>query len=278
MRLAKPYGKRRALTVKCDMRKFLAVLGCALLPVAAPPAAAEVRYSVRVTVTKTAEAATPLGAAIGQMLAQLAPQGSLETIYVVGPRGVRAELGKTMGQMPAGTVILWKPSKPGELVLLNPAARTYARTAVSDPAQAMAAAGVKMKATLAPPAKAEAIAGIPTQKAAFSVALDFAMAASMSPEARATMAAMQRDSTLTGEIWTAAGRFADIAAIARKTGVGDLVRATGLGGTVKGFVMRQHVRAGGHDVRYNVTKIAEETAPASLFEIPAGYREVRGGL
>lgn len=259
------------------MRKFLAVL-CVLLPFAAAPAAAELRYVVRVDVSKTGSAATPMAAMIGQMLSQMAPGGSLETTYIVGQRGVRAELAKAMGELPAGSVILWKPSAPQELLILNPSAKTYTRTPIADPAQAMAAAGVAMKAKVTAPAKGETISGVATQKASFSIALDFAMMGNLSAEARATMAAMQRDSTITGEVWTAAGRYDDMAAIARRTGIGDLLRATGLSDSVKGFVMRQHLRAGGHDVRYEVTKIGEETAPAALFEIPAGYKEVAGGL
>lgn len=258
------------------MRKYLAGLGSAVLLAAwATPAGAELRYTVRVDVTKTGDAATPMAAVIGQMLARMAPQGSLETTYLVGQRGVRAELARAMGDMPAGTVMLWTPASPRELLLLNPAAKTYTRTPIADPAQAMAAAGVRMKATVSPPAKAEALLGIATEKRTYTVALEFAMMANMSPEARATMAAMQRDSAVAGDIRTAAGRFDDYATIARKTGMGDLLTSTGLGGAVKGFVMRQHVRAGGHDVRYEVTKIAEEAAPAAMFAVPAGYREIR---
>jgi hypothetical protein len=255
------------------MRQYAVVFAAALFLAAdAVPARAELRYTVKIDVTKSAAAATPMAAAIGQLITQIAPEGSLETIYVVGPRGVRAELSKAMGDIPAGTIVLWKPGSPKELLLLNPATKTYTRTAVANAAETMAAAGIRLNPTVSGPADGGAIAGIPTQKWTTKVAVDFAMAASLPPDARAAMAAMQRDGAATGEVWTAAGRFLDYAVIARKTGMADLLGATGLSTTkINGFVMRQHLRAGGHEVRFEVTKISEEAVPASMFEVPAGY-------
>jgi hypothetical protein len=235
------------------------------------PAAAELKYTVRLEVNKSGSPATPMAAAIGQMLAQLAPEGAVDATYIVGQRGLRAEINKPMAAMPAGTVILWTPSAPGELVLLNPARKTYVRTSIPNASEAMATAGVSMKASVAAPVKSDAILGLPTEKSTITINLEFAMMAQAAPEARAAMAAMQRDSTLTGEVWTVPGRFDEYAAVVSRTGIADLLKSTGLSGKVKGFVMRQRVSVGGYEVRSDVTKIAEEAVPASTFEIPAGY-------
>lgn len=257
------------------MRKIGLGLACLFfLLTAARPAHAELKYTVLLETRKTGDPATPMAAAIGQMLSQVAPEGSVQTVYVVGARGLRAEINRPMAGMPAGSVILWTPAAPGELVLLNPAQRTFQRMALPNPAQVMETAGIRMKASVAAPMKNEPMLGVPTERWNVTIDLEFTMLSSVQGSQQA-MAAMQRDSRLTGEIWTAAGRFDDYGAIVNKTGIADLLKATGLSGKIKGFVMRQIVRVGGYEMRSEVTKIAEEPVPASTFEIPAGYTEIK---
>ncbi|MDQ3068455.1 MAG: DUF4412 domain-containing protein [Acidobacteriota bacterium] len=242
-----------------------------LILAAAAPATAELRFVTRMDVTRSASGASPMAAALGNTLAQLAPDGPVEITILVGANGLRAEAGKAAMGMPAGAITIITPG--GELIVMNAAAKTYWKMPTPDIAAAMAIAGVHMRSTVAPAVAAEAILGVPTERTTFEVKMELAMLAQMPPEARQQMAAMEKDMVMHGEVWTAVGRFDQYAPILKKSSL-DALAAFGLADVIRNFTMKSVMRVGGVEMRSEVVKIAEEAVPASMFTVPAGYTEV----
>lgn len=250
-------------------RRFVAIV--VTLAASAVPAAAELKFVMRMQVVKLADPATPMGGAMGEAFKRYLPEGGTETIYLIGPRGMRVESAQGGFGMPAGMVALLTASG---MVILNPAEKTYWKMDASDMTAALTAAGISMQATVSPPSKGETILGVPTEKRSFAVQMEMAMLKE-NPEMREQMAGLLKDMRIEGEIWTAAGRYQQYADVLAKGTFARAMQVYGLGDFTRQVIMRQTMRfGGGLEMRAEVVSIGEESVPASLFEIPKDYKEV----
>jgi hypothetical protein len=243
--------------------------------VLAAPLRAELKYTVHVEM-KPADAssapADPMTAQIATMIGplvvnQLLPDGPADVVYTVGDKGVRAEVSKAAVGLTAGTVMLTRPN--GDIVQLNPADQTYWKATAEDVAK------MKSRLPVTPGQSKRAgqfmtIAGAKTEQITFDMTVELQVPEQMRPMVPPGL------SSMTGEKWVTTDQFKQYAAMAAK---GDSIsRALGLDkfGT-EGIAMRQVLRSplfGAFDLEMVVTKIGEESAPAALFDIPAGYKEV----
>ena len=89
-----------------------ALLTAAIALVAVAPLSAELKYTVRMELKKSATPAStdPMMSMIGGVVTQMmVPGGSVESTFTVGDRGIRIEWNKAMPGIPAGSVMLQKP-------------------------------------------------------------------------------------------------------------------------------------------------------------------------
>ena len=254
-------------------RVFIALC---LVSLAAGRASAELKYTLRTEVQKTAAstsapAANPMIAMMGEALTkQLLPEGSATMTYIVGEKGTRVELANAAMGQAAGTVTLAQPD--GTAVVLNPKDQTYWKVGLQGAAGAMQAAGMKPEVTLTRTGEPETVAGVRCERSTFTMKMDLPI-----PEAaRATLGANFPSSLdMAGDSCSTTDQFQKYGELASKSQATSMLSALGLDKLMPGgIVLRQSIRVGAVEIRSVVTDIAEAEVPATAFEIPAGYKEV----
>lgn len=245
------------------MRRIL--VATLLVAIAAPPAAAELRYTTHIE-TRKAEAAQPVDpmmGMIGAMLASRFPSGAMK--MTVGDAGTRVEFANALGPVPAGGVMLMRT---GSTVILNPADRTYWTARV--PATLIpgsAAPAVSTKRT----GEFETVEGLRTERVAFGLSMNLPLPAGVQlPPGFPTTLSMD------GDMWVAdqfKAYASSLNAIAN-----TLFPGIGIGGLAQeGLVVRQVTRSpmfGGSELVFSVSDVMEGPVTADLFQIPEGYTEV----
>lgn len=246
------------------MRRIL-IAALIVFAIAAPPAAAELRYTTHIE-TRKAEATQPVDpmmGMIGAMLASRFPTGAMK--MTVGDAGTRVEFGNALGPVPAGGVMLMRT---GSTVILNPVDRTYWTARV--PATLIpgsAAPGVTTKRT----GEFETVEGLRTERVAFGLSMNLPLPAGVQlPPGFPTTFSMD------GDMWVAdqfKAYASSLNAIAN-----TLFPGIGIGGLAQeGLVVRQVTRSpmfGGSELVFSVSDVMEGPATADLFQIPEGYTEV----
>lgn len=252
-------------------------IAAALLLVAgaSAPLAAELKYTMHMDVRKSeapAPAATnPMIKMIGDMMTQkLVPAGGADMIYTLGEKGARVEFVQAAMGQPAGGVTITKPD--GTLLILNPAEKTYWKTTMEAAAAQIKAAGLSPEATVKRTGEFETVSGVKCERITFDMTMALpipeAARASMPPDFPSTLA-MSGDGCITTD------QYQKYAEIASKSRTMDFLATLGMDKLMKGGIMlRQKVVFVGNDMISTVTRIGEEDAPASLFEVPADYKEV----
>jgi hypothetical protein len=209
-------------------------------------------------------------AVVGQQFATMVPSGGADMVYTVGERGVRVEyLQAAMGQ-PAGTIVLARAN--GDVFALNPAEKTYWKVAMPDVAGAMAQAGMVPRISMKRTGEFADVAGVRGERVAFEWSIDIPIP----EEARASLpAGFPASISMTGDNWVSTDRYQQYAKMFKGNKMVDFLAALGLEKlALEGIVLRSVVRMAGVEMHGEVTKIAEEEVPASLYEIPEGFKEV----
>jgi hypothetical protein len=249
------------------MTKLLAALTMAVLLSA--PLHADLKYTMTIdmhaSTVPVPAPASPVTAMSGRaIVSRMAPSGTVHTTVFVSDAGTRVEYGQAYLIIPAGGVTIARPD--GTLVVLDPARKTYWKTAVST----MAASGLKPEVTVHRTGDHSTIAGVPVERATLeiSVPLPIPPGAKMPP-------GLPTELSMSGEAWLS-DRYK--AYMRSATGLSG---GMGLFGTetlaAEGFVMKSILRGdvfAGQELEAVVTSIGEAKAPAGAFEIPAGYQEV----
>lgn len=236
---------------------------------ASAPAAAELTYTIRIEARKVATPATPANPMLAMMgslvVAAIAPEGGLEYIVTVGEKGTRVDYTKAHLLVPAGGSTLIRPD--GSMVIIDNTKRTY--SVVSKPDMA-ALGGFAPAVTSRKTGQTATIAGLPAERLDLEIKVPLPV-----PPGTSLPPGLPTELVLTGEVWTTE-RFQNYAKLAA-------AGAAGFGGlgldklTSSGFMMRSVLRGeafGDQEIEARVTFIAEAPAPASTFEIPAGFSEV----
>ncbi len=251
------------------------VVACGLLMLVPATAGAELKFTMRTELQKSAAAPTPapnpLLTMMGEaMTRQVLPEGNATMTYLIGEKGTRVEfVNAAMGQA-AGTVSLIQPD--GTAVIINSKDQTYWKMAMPAAGAALEAAGIKPAVETAPTGEVETVAGAKCERSTFTMKVDLPI-----PEAARKSLGTDFPSSIdiAGDTCATTDQFQSYAAAASRTQATGLLAAMGLGNIGQGgIVLRQTLRLGGVELRSVVTEIAEQPDAPELFEIPSGYKEV----
>lgn len=255
------------------MNKF--ILAACLSTLMTAPLSADLKYTQHMQVQKSPTAsdqqANPmLGMMADAVMKQMVPGGEADVVFLVGEKGARIEyMQAAMGQA-AGTITLFTPD--GTLIVLNPTEKTYWKTTVQTALDGMKTAGVPTpEVTAKRTGQFDAVAGTKCEIITFDWKMNLPI-----PEAARTSLPPDFPTTLnmTGESCTTTDQYQKYAEIVAK-GANAMMSAMGFDKIAQGgLVLRQKMQLMGFEMKYTVTQIAEEAAPANAFEIPADYKEV----
>lgn len=253
------------------MRKALTAL-CLVAAISAP-LRAELKYTMRMEMKKSdAPAAAhenPMMAMMGEaMMKQMLPGGTSEMTYVIGEKGARIEFTQAaMGQV-AGAVNLVRPD--GTLYVLTPSEKTYWKTTSRAAIDAMKAAGVTPEVIVKPTGQSDTVAGVKCDVVSF----DWKMALPIPEAARASLPPdMPTSLAMTGDSCTT-NQYPKYADMMSKT-VSGMMAAMGLDKLAQGgIIVRQRMQIMGYEMKSVVAQISEEAVDATVFDLPADYKEV----
>ncbi len=252
--------------------QVIAILMSATLTV---PLSADLKYTTHMQIEKAATATDqPVNPMLGMMadavMKQMVPGGEADVVYLVGEKGARIEyMQAAMGQS-AGTITLFSPD--GTLAFLNPNEKTYWKTTVQAALDGMKTAGIPTpEVTAKRTGQFDTVAGTKCEVITFDWKMNLPVPesarASLPPDFPTTL-------TMTGDSCTTTDQYQKYAEIVAK-GANAMMSAMGFDKIAQGgLVLRQKMLLMGYQMKSTVTQIAEETAPANAFEIPADYKEV----
>jgi hypothetical protein len=220
----------------------------------------------------------PMLAMIGsQLVRQLLPGGPSETTTYISEKGTRTEYLKGgTAQYREGTTTLLL--NDGSFIVLNPADKTYWKTTLQAITAGAPAAGIEPHVASMTTSDVETIAGVAARRTTFEISIDLPIP---EPIRSQLPAGFPSAITMSGEVWTATAPFEKYVPIFSKNlqAVGGPL---GLGKVLTGGIpMRLLIRSAlfaDQQLEMHVTSIAEQTLAASLFEVPADYKEVPGPI
>ena len=243
-----------------------ALLSAAVAAVFVAPLSAELKYTVRMELQKSATPAKAdprmemLGGVVMQMMV---PGGSVESTFTIGDRGIRVEWNKPMPGIPAGGIMLQR--QDGTAVVIDPAAKTFYKLPLEQLTQLQSGINVALTKT----SDTAVIAGKKTEKYTFKITMPLP---GMTPGQ--AVPGMPAEIALEGDAFIAPEYKAYTAKTAKMAGLGGfgLERLA-----AEGLSMKQVLRSqlfGGEELLSTVTTVGEVTVPASMFAVPAGFKEV----
>lgn len=250
-------------------RTMKTMMVVALWFVASVSISADLKYTVRIEARKSAGTADvdPMLTMLGnQILEATAPEGSVDMTVTLGNGVGRAEWSREMPGIPKGAVLLLR--RNGTRVMFSPTDRTWWRVAV--PVLPEITERRRAQVTRTPSSETTSIAGIVATRNATTVVIPF-------PEARAgeMVSGTPTELPLSGETWVTSSLTKYVTRELRTfLGFGFL----GFDAVPAGqFILRQVLRGptfGDIELDSLVTSLVEEEVPASMFEVPPGFREV----
>jgi hypothetical protein len=238
---------------------------------AAAPLHADLKFTTRMQMRDSASPpkspADPVLTMFGTRLAEtMLPGGSLEMTTTIGEKGLRVEWSTALPDLPAGSVMLGRPD--GSVVVLNPALKTYWR--MSAAAVKAMTGGPAPTVTTKKTGEFSDVAGVRCETVTFAMRIPIPPP----PADKPAPPGFPAELTMDGESCIAEKYQSYSRMLARVPGL------TTMGGeklAEDGLPLRQVTRSaafGAREMESLVTKIAEESVPASAYEIPAGFKEV----
>ncbi len=254
------------------MRKLFVAL-CWMAMIAAP-LRAELKYTTHLEVKKSEAPPAGMNPMIGMMadsiMKQLVPEGAADVVYTIGEKGARVEyVQAAMGQA-AGTITIARPD--GTLIVINPKDKTYWKTTSQALTAQVQAAGVPTpEVTVKRTGRFENVAGAKCEVVEF----DWKLPLPIPEQARASLPpGFPTEIAMKGDSCTTTDQYQKYAEIATKS-AGAMMSTMGLdkiaGG---GLPLRQTMQMMGYEMQSAVTSIGEEAVAATLFDIPADYKEL----
>jgi hypothetical protein len=249
------------------MTKSLAAAAMAVL--LSVPLHADLKYTMTIDMHASSvpvpAPASPVTAMLGRaIVSRMAPSGAVHTTVFVSDAGTRVEYGQAYLIIPAGGVTIARPD--GTLVVLDPAHKTYWKTAVST----MAASGLKPEVTVHRTGEHSKIAGVDAERATLAIRVPLPI-----PPGAKMPAGLPTELSMSGDAWLSNRYKAYMRSATGLSGGMGLLGTETLAS--EGFVMKSILRGdvfGGEELEAVVTSIGETKAPAGAFDIPAGYTEV----
>lgn len=249
------------------MRRLAAIalaLNCSFVSLSA-----DLRYTMTVVARPSSVAPTapanPILGIIGPIVVNtIAPSGGVQVTTIIGERGSRFEYDKAYTIIPAGGAMIVTPD--GTITVLNPAERTYWKMAKL---AGLGANAIPPVVKVAPTGTFDTIAGVRAERAT----IDIRVPLPLPPGTQ--MPGLPSEVTVTGETWLAE-QYKKYAAMS--AGVTSMMGSLGPDAlSTAGFPMRSIMRSeifGTQEIESLVTSISETPAPAGVFDIPAGFKEV----
>lgn len=275
-------------------RRFVAFV-VMLVAVVSAPLSAELRFTTKITARAVPGAPPPSGllAGMGDMVGQVineqfgGPEG-VESVTTVHEDGrMRVEYAKAFSGMPAGTVVLTRAD--GTSVGYDTAARTWWKMPdpQDDPDMAAAMAQLKPEITSKRTGEFVTITGLRAERVALRMRIPIPMpdGVDLSQVPPELLAMIPKELVVEGDNWvsTAFSKYmkADLSPISTgplaQLGFDKAVEG------VEGFPVRSVMRTSAPvaiEIETLVTRVGEEAVAASVFDLPAGLREIPfpGGL
>lgn len=252
------------------MRKALTALF--LVAVVSAPLRAELKYTMRMEMKKSDNAAANTNPMLGmmgeQMMKQMLPNGNTEIVYIVGDKGTRMEFAQAAMGQAAGAVNIAKPD--GTMYVVDTQNKTYWKTTAQAAADAMKASGLAPEVTARKTGQTDTVAGVKCEIVTF----DWKMALPIPEAARASLPPdFPTTLTMTGDSCTT-DQYSKYAEMVGR-GTGGMLAAMGFEKLAQGgLIVRQTMLMMGFEMKSFVTSIGEVTVDPTLFEIPADYKEV----
>jgi hypothetical protein len=240
---------------------------------AAPANAAELKYMMHLEAKAASVAPTdPLSAMAGGMLSEMFPPGGLDQLVIAGERGVRSVQQQEFGGTKAGTITLVKPD--GSQYIIDPSTKTYwKQPAVPAEATAMVTQ-LNPRVTVGGGGTFETIDGMKCEHIALSVLMAIpGMVPGQLPAGMSPDITMTYDMWLTSDVKMPTSGASTSTMILKQFGFDQLPELKKLTGDGR-MMIKGVISLFGVEMRMTTTAISTETAAASLFEIPADYKEV----
>jgi hypothetical protein len=243
------------------------VASVALLPIGQSAARAELKFTLHTDLNRVeGAAANEWSTFISQMARQIMPPGGVDHVVIAGDKGMLMEQKQPFAGMLAGVQTLFRD---GQQYGIDPAARTFWKERPLTDADVREMAAGKPEVKVDRTGEVRTIDGMRAERVTTTINLKDLQATFSSPDQPA----------LTIDVWvTDAVKMPDgwIPMIDRK-----LLAALGIAGlsdvTDKKFMLRGVVKMNvlaGLELTMTAKDIATEDVPDTVFEIPAGYKEV----
>lgn len=263
-------------------RRWLGAL--VLVAVASAPLSAELKVTSRMSVRAVPDAppaADMLSQMMGPMLLQMF--GGLDGVEMVSiwheDGRTRTEYRTAFAGLPAGAVIVTRAD--GTSVGFDPKAETWWK--MSDDAdmaeQAAFMAQMKPEITTKKTGQFETLAGFRAERITLAMRMPIPLPPEVAQAPPEFLALLPREFTFEGDMWVAPQFSKYTAAVAKSALAGPLAQfgfdklQEGLDGLAVRQVMRMNLLAG-YEMETVVVSAVEEAAPASSFDVPAGFKEV----
>jgi len=264
------------------MRRY--VIACALVALVSAPLSAELKYTSRMTARAVpgAPAATDMmGAMIGPMMLQMfGGAEGVETVVTINEDGrMRTEYRGAFVGMPAGTVVIMRAD--GTSVGFDPKAQTWWKVDAGrdNPQLAAMLAQMTPEVTTKRTGEFATVAGLKAERVSVAMTMPIPMPPGADQVPPEVLAMMPKEITVEADVWVAdahakyAKAFTRMLAQSPMGAMGIDRMMSGLDGFTVRNVMRMSVLAG-YELETVVTQVAEEDVPDSVFDVPAGFKEV----
>lgn len=254
------------------MKKLL-VAFVALVAVASPVSAAELKYTMHMEAKSAANAASdPMSAMAGGMISQMFPAGGLDQMVIAGDKGVRSEQKQEFGGMKAGTVMLIRPD--GTQYVLDASTKTYWKLPAVPAEVTGMMAQMNPKVTIGKRGGIETINGMKCERITMNMSMAIpGVDPSQLPPGMPTELTMVYDVWLTDAVKMPAAAGAMSTGMLKQFGFDQMPELKKL--STDGRMMVKGVMSMfGVEMIMESRNITTEVAAPELFEIPKDYKEV----
>ena len=254
------------------MKKLL-VSFAALIALASPVSASELKYTMHMEAKAGANAASdPMSAMAGGMLTQMFPPGGLDQIVIVGEKGTRSEQKQDMGPIKAGSVMLVKPD--GTQYVLDPVAKTYYKMPAMPPEMAGMMAQMNPKLTVGKTGVFENIDGMTCEHITMNMTMAIpGIDPSQLPPGMPAELTMVLDMWLSDAVKVPASAGAASMGMVKQFGFDQLPELKKLAADGR-LPVKTVMSMFGVEMMMTVKDIKTEAADPALFEIPKDYKEI----
>ena len=264
------------------MRKYFAAI--VVVGLCTAPLSAELKVTSKMVARQVAGAPAGndmMAAMVGPMITQMygGAEGVEMTVTMHEDGRMRTDYPKGFIGMPAGSVVILKPD--GTSVGFDQKAQTWWKMgdAMANPQAAALMAQMKPEVTTKRTGEFATVAGLKAEK----VTMVMVMAIPLPPEAAGAppelLAMIPKEIRMDGDNWIAPVHVKYVKAASKMIAQGPFA---GMGldkmlGDLQGLtvraVMRMSVLAG-WEIETLVSKVVEEDVPDTVFDVPAGYKEI----